>query len=45
MSLAETGFGLKLLRKTLFNAPDGVEIAFPPAGLSCRICLAEVRDA
>jgi PAS domain S-box-containing protein len=41
----ETGFGLKLLRKTLFNAPDGVEIDFRPPGLTCHIYLAEVRDA
>jgi PAS domain S-box-containing protein len=41
----ETGFGLKLLCSTLFRAPDGVELGFHPAGLTCRICLAEVRDA
>lgn len=41
----EAGFGLKLLRSTLFHAPDGVDIGFHPTGLACRICIAEVGDA
>lgn len=38
---ADAGFGMKLLSGQLFHAPDRLEILFRPAGLICRIRLAD----
>jgi two-component sensor histidine kinase len=38
---ADAGFGMKLLSGQLFHAPNRLEIVFRPAGLICRIRLAD----
>jgi PAS domain S-box-containing protein len=42
---ADVGFGMKLLNGRLFHAPDRLELAFAPTGVTCRICIAAPAHA